>query len=209
MSRRAKQSDGLSSEGLHRVALRLVGEHSGEQLAYYKFLINPEDYKETFPQRATVVRTRSATVVEDYGPDLTKISFKGTTGFRVDKDGKTGADRMFELQALLERYGISGHQMDSSRNIPTELEFYNFTDDSSYSVHLDTEGFSIERSAQRALLYDYSINLIVLRKLSEPNTRDTSQIGNPFYESTSEVLNPNSRTSVYRSSLNALRREIP
>jgi len=201
-----RQSDGRNK--LSRIALRLIDEN-GRDLAYYKFKINPENYKEEHPQRSTVFKTRSATVVEDFGADLVKITFSGTTGFKRDSNG-SGADRLFRLKDLLETYAQSGHRIDEVGIPPTELRFYNFTDGGSYVVHMDSDGFSIERSAERPLLYDYSISLIVLRKASDPNIRDVDDavLGNKFYETTSETLNPNSRTAVFRSAMTGIRREV-
>lgn len=203
---RGYQSDGRDK--LNRVALRLLDEN-GRTIAYYKFKINPQNYKEDHPQRATVYKTRSATVIEDYGADLVQISFSGTTGFKRDSNG-SGADRLFRLKDLLETYSQSGHRVDEVGIPPTELRFYNFTDGGSYVVHMDSSGFSIERSAERPLLYDYSINLVVLRKASEPNVRDVDEavLGNRFYETTSETLNPNSRTAIFRSAMTGIRREV-
>lgn len=203
----SRQADGRNS--LSRMALKMVDEN-GTEVAYYKFKINPQNYKEEHPQRSTVFKTRSATVVEDFGADLVKISFSGTTGFKRDSTGKSGADRLFELKDLLETYAQSGHRIDEVGISPRELYFYNFTDGGSYVVHLDTGGFEIERSAERALLYDYSISLIVLRKASDPDVRDVdeSTLGNQFYETTSEAINPNSQTSVFRSAMSGLRQEV-
>lgn len=203
---RGRQADGRNE--LSRIALRLVGA-DGNQIAYYKFKVNPANYKEDHPQRSTVFKTRSATVVEDFGADLVQISFSGTTGFKRDANG-SGADRLFRLKDLLETYAQSGHRIDEVGIPATELYFYNFTDGGSYVVHLDASGFSIERSAERPLLYDYTINLVVLRKANEPNARDVDDavLGNQNYETTSEALNPNSNTSVFRSAMTGLRREV-
>lgn len=211
------QADGRNK--LERVALELRGQDANGKttiIAYYKFLINPNNYKEEHPQRSTIFKTRSAIVVEDFGPDLVKISFSGTTGYKKMKDptdGKTksGADRLFELRDLLEHYSYSGHRIDDIGIDATEMYFYNFTDGKSYVVHLAPEGFSIERSAERSLLFDYSINLVVLRDARNPDKRDIDHetLGNGYGETTTEAMNPNSKTAQYRAAMTQLRRELP
>lgn len=56
------QSDGFNS--LKRMAIK-VTDLNGNEIAFYKFAINPEDYKEDYPQRTTIFKTRTSTVVED------------------------------------------------------------------------------------------------------------------------------------------------
>lgn len=196
--KRGFQSDGVST--LERIALRLTGG-DGADLAYYKFEVNPQSYKETMPQRSTVFRTRSATVVEDFGPDIIGIEFSGTTGFKKDKKGSNGAERLAILKAFIEKYSQAGHPVGETDKPKLEMIFYNLTDGGSYYVHLAPGGFEIERSAEQPLLYNYRISLLVLRNANDPDVRDIDQatIGNgTFYETTSQAINPNSMTSNYR-----------
>lgn len=158
------QSDGIGK--LERIALRAV-TGSGQEKAYYKFQVNPQNLKESYSQRTTIFKTRSATVVEDYGRDLPTIEFSGTTGFKKDKYGNTGAVRLAMLKNFIEDYADS-----SQGEEPLELYFYNFTDGGSYVVHLAQEGFQIERSVDQPLLYNYRISLVVLRNANDPDVRD-------------------------------------
>lgn len=199
--RKGFQSDGETT--LERIALRLVGG-SGTEVAYYKFQINPQNYKETSPQRATVFRTRSAIVVEDFGPDIVTIEFSGTTGFKRDKTGRTGADRLQALKAIIEQYSTSGQRIGEEDSQQLEMIFYNFTDGGSYYVHLAPGGFEIERSAEQSILYNYRLSLVVLREAGDPDVRDidNATIGNgTFYETTSQAINPNSSTAQYNKAI--------
>lgn len=202
------QSDGISR--LERVALRLT-KASGGELAYYKFNINPQSYKETFPQRSTVFKTRSSTVVEDYGRDLQSITFSGTTGFKVDKNGNNGAVRLAKLKEFIETYSNAGHRVDDIEQEELEMYFYNLTDGGSYCVHLAPEGFQIERSADQPLLYNYTINLVVIRNANDPDVRDIDQamLGNgTFYETTTQAINPNSKTATYQNSIKTIKNQL-
>ncbi|AHL19321.1 hypothetical protein LP083-2_114 [Listeria phage LP-083-2] len=156
------QADGKGGV-LRRVAFQ-IGENK-----WYRFAINPGSYSFTGGQRVAVFKTKSLNVVEDFGRDIPTITFSGTTGLRKDSNGKTGADRLKELKKYIEDYADSA----GNGNRPnTDLTFHNFTDDESYIVHLSPEAFKIERSAEKPLLYDYTITLVVLRDASQPDQGD-------------------------------------
>lgn len=175
-----RQANG--SHSLARMAIRIVGS-DGEDIAYYRFRVNPENYSLAQPQRTTVMKTRSATVVEDYGADLKQIQFSGTTGYQRDPQGKSGYDRLADLYNLIEEYSLIGHRVDDTNNESAEMYFYNFTDGGSYVVHLAPEGFAYSRNVERPLLYDYQLSLVVLRRAGDANIRDIQdeEIGNTFY----------------------------
>lgn len=202
-----RQSDGKNT--LERVALKITGE-DGKNLGYYKFGVNPENYMETHPQRTTVMKTRSSAIVEDYGPDIMQISFSGSTGFKTDSEGHSGAYRLATLVGMLEEYALIGHRADETQRQSAELFFYNFTSGGSYAVHIAPEGFQVSRSVNKPLLSEYQINLLVLRNANDPNIRDIqdAEIGNSFYETTTKALNPNSKTANYYTALNGLAQEM-
>lgn len=203
------QSDGQGGR-LERIALRLVKD-GGKEVAYYKFAINPENYKESYPQRSTVFKTRSASVVEDYGRDLPMIEFSGTTGHRRDRDGRTGAQRLAVLKDFIERYSNAGHKVNDENQVGLEMYFYNLTDGGSYIVHLAKDGFQIERSIDKPLLYNYRISLVVIRYANDPDIRDIdkAKLGNSyFYETTSEAINPNSATANYDRAVRELTKQL-
>lgn len=179
------QSDGYNT--LKRVSLNLKTEGTNR---WYHFKINPEEYQEQYSQRSNVFRTREALVLEDFGPDVGKITFSGTTGFRSIEEYElkgspklNGAQRLFRLEELLKEYSLSSRTSEPGENPNNaELLFYNNTDNKAWYVHLDEDGFSIERTAEESLLYRYSISLIILRETTEPLDReiDDVDIGNPI-----------------------------
>lgn len=193
------QSDGVNT--LKRVALR-INTNQGSEL--YQFQVNPSSYEENRPQRTTVFKTREANIVEDFGPDLMTINFSGTTGFRkiqeTTRKGRqnlNGAQRLFRLRDLINRYSNSGMTTEPGQNPNTfEMIFYNHTDDNkSYVVHLAPEGFKVERSESEPLLYRYSISLIVVREAgkADPREVDAPSIGNPI----NHGRNPNAHNRDY------------
>lgn len=167
------QSDGMGGT-LKRIAIQVGNDPN---TGWYRFQVNPTQYKYSKPQRVTIFKTKSNIITEDFGKDIETIQFSGTTGFRVDGRGKNGADRLKELEALIDSYANRGGNGNRSS---VEMKFYNFTDDKYFIVHLAPEGMSIERSVDQPLLFTYSINLVVLREAGQPSERSqvTPQIGN-------------------------------
>lgn len=201
--KRGFQSDGKSQ--LERIALRVTGGN-GEEKAYYRFQVNPQNLKESYAQRTTMFKTRSATVVEDYGRDLPTIEFSGTTGYKKDKNGNNGAVRLAILKDFLETYSNAGHRVDDNGTEALEMQFYNLTDGGSYVVHLAQEGFQIERNVDQPLLYNYRIALVVLRNANDPDVRDIDQatLGN----TTSNAINPNSREIAYKDAVQEINKSL-
>lgn len=151
------QQDGFS-QSLQRIALSYKG-------TTINFTINPNQYQEVRPQRATQLKAQGDNIVEQYGPDFTQISFSGTTGWHRDAQGKTGTDRFNDLQNMLQQY-----QNDTLNGLSpgTDLMFYNYTDGRSYAVTLPASGFQYSRNADTPILFDYAISFIALRGSGEP-----------------------------------------
>lgn len=166
------QADGKNM--LQRIALQITG---GESDGWYRFQINPAQYKHTYPQRVAVFKTKSHIITEDFGKDIETIQFSGTTGFRKDSSGRTGADRLKGLVKFIDNYAQQGGNGNKAK---AELIFHNFTEDESYVVHLAPDSISMERSVDQPLLYTYSLSLVVLRSADTPPERDqvNPNIGN-------------------------------
>nr|DAI05689.1 MAG TPA: hypothetical protein [Herelleviridae sp.] len=167
------QSDGMGGT-LKRIAIQIGNDPNS---GWYRFQVNPTQYKYNKPQRVTIFKTKSNIITEDFGKDIETIQFSGTTGFRVDGRGKNGADRLKELEALIDDYANRGGNGNRSS---VEMKFYNFTDDKFFIVHLAPEGMSVERSVDQPLLFNYSLSLVVLREAGQPSERNqvSPQIGN-------------------------------
>ncbi|AKC05129.1 hypothetical protein [Enterococcus phage vB_EfaH_149] len=167
------QSDGMGGT-LKRIAIQ-VGNDPNK--GWYRFQVNPTQYKYNKPHRVTIFKTKSNIITEDFGKDIETIQFSGTTGFRVDSRGKNGADRLKELEEIIDNYAKQGGNGNRSS---VEMKFYNFTDDKYFVVHLAPEGLSIERSAEQPLLFNYTLSLVVLREAGQPSERAqvSPQIGN-------------------------------
>lgn len=152
------QADGHGTY-LRRIALQL---NNG---GWYYFRVNPSNYSHSEPQRATILKTKSDIVIEDFGKDLEVITFSGTTGWKKDGSGRTGADRMRQLRDYVRNYASQGGNGNRSIN---ELTFHNFTEGESYIVHLSPDGITMERDVEQPILYNYKISLVVIRDASTP-----------------------------------------
>ncbi|MMZ43501.1 hypothetical protein D1872_50530 [compost metagenome] len=65
-------------DGVHKLK-RIEFEFMGNS---YKFVLNPEEYRQTEPARVTVTQTKGGAWVDNFGDGVPMIQFKGTTGFR-------------------------------------------------------------------------------------------------------------------------------
>ena len=171
---------------LERLVLQFIFPNNNH---FYYFQVNPESYKETYPQRSTAFKTRSNFVVEDFGPGPGTITFSGTTGFRR-VNGRDGMQRMAQLQRDLEEFSSSGSVGEGS-NPNRRMVLYNNTDEKAFEVALSPEGYSISRSVEQPLLFKYEIELF---NLGDPSRVDSSgpTTGNEFRTQTSSTANPNS-----------------
>ena len=155
---------------------RMAFSYGGETVT---LLVNPQNYEYQQGQRATIIKTQSDNVIEQYGPDFPIISISGNTGYRKEKDADTGQyltgkGRFDRLKNLI--LGYQGRQVDGA-STSGDLYFYNYTDDLSYTVTIPSGGFQYTRNVDTTLLYNYSISLVVLGGSDQPNR---SNIVNPI-----------------------------
>jgi len=138
----------------------------------YKFILNPEEYQQTEPNRASVTQTKAGAWIDEFGAGVPTIQFKGTTGFKNGTSDPTKGFRKFkELRDTIRRVYNRvppGSVVPSSK----ELLFYNYTDGEYWVVTPTT--FELMRSIARPTLYSYNVHLICQRRISNPNASDVS-----------------------------------
>lgn len=149
---------------------RMAFTYNGQTIT---LAVNPQNYEFQESQRATLIKTQSDNVIEQYGPDFPIISISGNTGYR-SINGKTGKQRFDELRAFF--LGYQARQVDGAATAG-DMIFYNFTDDLSYKVTIPSGGFQYTRNVDTTLLYNYSISLLVLSGSDQP---DRGNIVNPI-----------------------------
>lgn len=140
---------GIKPSGLKRIAL-VYGDE------VYNFRINPKQYDYERATRYTAYKTQNSNVVQMYGADLAEIKFNGTTGWHPDSSGKNGEKRLNALNELMAKY-----QNDTQNGgVAQELKFNNYTDHKYYKVVGGK--FSYHRDFMEPLLFDYSLELVVI-----------------------------------------------
>lgn len=194
------QSDGKNT--LMRMSL-IIPDNNGNKHTY-RFKVNPENYSIEHPQRSNIIKTKSDVIFEDYGSDVKTITFSGTTGFKQARNTngivQTGKERMDELEERIVEY--SNISNSGSVSI-SKMELYNWTDNKYYKVHLAPQGLKIDRSADKPLLFNYEISLMVLGDAGEPDrsSQVDPEFGNVVKPGEEDVKNrlSNSSSDVIRN----------
>lgn len=131
----------------------------------FKFLINPEDYNVSEPNRVNATQTLGGFWIDAFGAGLRELSVKGTTGLTAGtSNANTGIDTFKELRELIRTAFSSENNLRTSEEI-TPMKFFNFTDEDYYWV-IPTN-FDLSRSKSNPLLFRYDIKFYVVGDLSE------------------------------------------
>ena len=168
---------------------RMAFSYNGKTI---QLAVNPQNYEFNEPQRITSIKTQTDNIVEQYGPDFPTITISGNLGYRAI-NGKTGTQRFNELRDMILQYQAS--TVDGAYPA-TDMYFYNYTDDQSYTVTIAQGGFQYTRSVDTTLLYNYSIAMIVLRGSDQPNR---GQVVNPITGTGSGSSNKSSNAAQGKS----------
>lgn len=127
-----------------------------------KFYINPSEMVQQEASRSTVTQTIGAAYIDNFGGALPTIYIKGNTGF----SNGLGVSRFKNMRNLIRSYYDVTPGADVSSD--DEIVFHNYTDDESWVVATDSQGFRLLRNNENPLLYMYEIYFVCLRKWSEP-----------------------------------------
>jgi hypothetical protein len=136
----------------------------------YQFVLNPEEYRQTEPNRATPTQTKAGAWVDEFGGGIPTITFQGTTGFKNgSKDPTSGFTKFKELRDMLRAVY---NRVSPGMTVPAnkELLFYNYTDEEYWVVV--PLAFELLRSVSRPTLYAYNVNLLCVRRIAEPGPGD-------------------------------------
>ena len=156
------------SNGKHTLK-RIEFEFDGKS---YDFTLNPEEYSQSEPNKATVTQTMGGAFVDQFGAGLVEITLKGTTGFKNGtNDPSNGFEKFKELRDLI-------RESYKNTDVSNEMKFYNYTDEEYWYVFV--ERFSLLRSRSRTLLFQYDIKLTATRKLSDSTENTSGDVGNIF-----------------------------
>lgn len=160
-------ADNSQSDGTRKLK-RIEFEYGNQS---FKFLINPEEFVQTEPSRATITQTKGGAYLDAWGAGLTTIEIKGTTGFRCGTNfNNEGFKQFVALRTLIRTVYdtvVPGVKAE------TLMKFYNYTDDDCWYVY--PLSFTLTRSKAKPLLYNYNITLQGLARIGDYNPTDITE----------------------------------
>lgn len=170
-----------------------------------KFAINPSDYTQKEPNRATITQTKGGAWIDAWGAGIVEFNIKGITGVSGRKmnsnapkviktvntvvqaiTGNSGVDVGYQRWKELRDLFRQVYQAVQDGEPVTELiKFYNYTDNEFWYCYPTQNGIELYRSRSKPHIYQYTISLWGLRRIGEPETT-TGVIGNPNKETPNE-----------------------
>lgn len=152
-----------------------------------KFAINPSDYTQKEPNRATITQTKGGAWIDAWGAGIVEFNIKGITGVSGRKtagDSSSGnsIDTGYQRWKALRDLFREVYQAIQDGEPVTELiKLYNYTDNEFWYCYPTQTGIELYRSRSKPHIYQYTISLWGLRRIGEPETT-TGVIGNPNKE---------------------------
>lgn len=158
-----------------------------------KFAINPSDYNQKEPNRATITQTKGGAWIDAWGAGITEFSIKGITGVSgIKTDFKTtinnqvhvGYSRWVKLRDL---FRTVYKAIQDGEPVTELIQLYNYTDNEFWYCYPTSQGIELYRSKSKPHVYQYTISLWGLRRIGEPEATE-GKIGNPYKEQA--TINP-------------------
>lgn len=155
-----------------RSLLRMKIAWKGQE---YSFSVNPEDYTQSEPNKATVTQTKGGAWIDAWGEGIKEITIKGTTGWRGHgSDQDLGFRRWKELRDLIQ--SVYDDVQDGQK---VELmEFCNYTDAEFFYVYPAQGGIELFRNKARPYIYQYTLHLWAVRRRDQPEV-EHQVLGDP------------------------------
>lgn len=143
-----------------------------------KFAINPEDYTQRTPNRASLTQTKGGAWIDAWGQGIQEVTLKGITGVSgaLHTEDDIGYSRWRQLKGLF--HALYKDVVDGEE-ITDLIKFYNHTDNEYWYCYPTQAGLELYRSKSRPNMYQYTINMWCIRHIGEP-AKKTGKIGNPF-----------------------------
>lgn len=166
-----------------------------------KFAINPSDYTQKEPNRATITQTKGGAWIDAWGAGIVEFNIKGITGVSGRKTNSSVSKALkttnTTTQTITRNSGVDvGYQrwkelrdlfrqvyqaVQDGEPVTDLIKFYNYTDNEFWYCYPTQNGIELYRSRSKPHIYQYTINLWGLRRIGEPETT-TGIIGNPNKE---------------------------
>lgn len=161
-----------------------------------KFAINPEDYTQREPNRATLTQTKGGAWIDAWGKGITEITIKGITGVSgtLHTEDDIGYSRWKSLKGL---FDTLYNDVIDGEEVTDLIKFYNHTDDEHWYCYPTQSGIELYRSKSRPNVYQYTINLWCIRHIGEP-AKKVGKVGNPFKKADTgtETITSKSQVSI-------------
>lgn len=163
-----------------------------------KFAVNPEDYTQKEPNKATITQTKGGAWIDAWGAGIVELTIKGITGVKGSGGSNidTGYQRWKELRNLFRKVYEA---ITDGEEVTELIKFYNFTDNEYFYCYPTQAGIELYRSKSRPHIYQYTINLWGIHRIGEPET-SSGVVGNPLKKpnsgSSPSVTSKNTSVSV-------------
>lgn len=149
-----------------------------------KFAINPSDYTQKQPNRATITQTKGGAWIDAWGAGIVEFNIKGITGVSgrksngLDNTVNVGYQRWREFKDLFQQIY---QDVQDGEPITELVKFYNYTDNEYWYCYPTQNGIELYRSRSKPHVYQYTISMWGIRRIGEPETT-VGVIGNPNKE---------------------------
>lgn len=154
-----------------------------------KFAINPSDYTQKEPNRATITQTKGGAWIDAWGAGIVEFNIKGITGvsgrkissqngIRYSNTIDIGYQRWKEMRDLIREIY---QDVQDGEPVTELIKFYNYTDNEFWYCYPTQSGIELYRSRSKPHVYQYTISLWGIRRIGEPEST-TGVIGNPNKE---------------------------
>ena len=152
-----------------------------------KFAINPSDYTQKEPNRATITQTKGGAWIDAWGAGIVEFNIKGITGVLGRKTaGNSSSNNSVDTgyqrwKALRDLFREVYQAIQDGEPVTELIKLYNYTDNEFWYCYPTQTGIELYRSRSKPHIYQYTISLWGLRRIGEPETT-TGVIGNPNKE---------------------------
>lgn len=156
----------------------------------YKFAVNPEDYTQSEPNKATITQTKGGAWIDAWGEGVKEITIKGTTGFAAgrrndDPEMDAGYNRWKGLRNMIQN--VYDAVKDGEDVEP--MWFYNYTDNEYFYVYPSQGGIELYRNKARPYIYQYTLHLWAVRRIGQAE-KERQVLGNPVKSSRKHSSGP-------------------
>lgn len=145
----------------------------------YQFAINPEDYTQSEPNKATITQTKGGAWIDAWGEGVKELTIKGTTGVYASRGTENvNPDAGYQRWKALRNMIQNAYDAVQDGEKVELMRFYNYTDNEYFYVYPAQGGIELYRSKARPLIYQYTLHLWAVRRLGEPE-KQRQVLGDP------------------------------